>query len=143
MKYLICPSVFVSVCFCAHGEDIIFDKSEKTLSAFGKVWKAHSGSKNHPEIKNGTYKIPKKSLMVGTEKVSGVPQDDKYKAKSYQDSKGFGWFCWVGSGNLGIHPDGGPSGTEGCIGLLNEDTRDLFDALRKVYNDEHSLIVRD
>lgn len=81
--------------------------------------------------------------MVGTEKVQGVPQNNKYNAPSYQDAKKFGWFLWIGKNNLGIHPDGGPKGTLGCIGLTADDTRSLFEKFRADYNKEIILTVLD
>lgn len=35
-----------------------------------------------------------------------------------------------GRGHFGIHPDGGPQGTRGCIGLTGDDTSDAFKVLQ-------------
>ncbi len=61
---------------------------------------------------------------------SGAIHDDKYGQASYKDGNGLGWFLWLGEGGLGIHPNGNVTGTQGCIGIVDSNTRDLFDLLR-------------
>lgn len=59
---------------------------------------------------------------------------DKPSGSSYCDSRDK---CWMQPldpqfstmrTDLGIHPDGGTAGTEGCIGLLDADTKPWYDA---------------
>lgn len=50
--------------------------------------------------------------------------------------QGRGWWVpFYRSGDkthLGIHPDGGAGGTEGCIGVLEENANDLMDRLQQI-----------
>jgi uncharacterized protein (TIGR00725 family) len=59
---------------------------------------------------------------------------DKPSGSSYCDTKNK---CWMQPldpqfsttrTDLGIHPDGGPAGTEGCIGIEDPDTKKWYDA---------------
>lgn len=68
--------------------------------------------------------------MVGTEHAPGAIFHEKYDKGSFRDGNGLGWFLWLGEGGLGIHPNGKATGTQGCIGVIEPDTRDLFDLLR-------------
>ena len=43
---------------------------------------------------------------------------------------------------LGIHPDGGTAGTEGCIGIKSSNTKPWYDALKAVSNATH-VVVKD
>lgn len=111
---------------------ISFDKGKGTLTAFGKVWPAVSGIKGKSRpLPSGAYSVPAGALMTGTEHVDGVGFDKKYAHPAYKDRTGFGWFLWLGKGNLGIHPDGNVPGTLGCIGVTKNNTRVLFEELRK------------
>lgn len=62
----------------------------------------------------------------------GVPHNSKYSLPpySYRDGKGLAWFLWIGVANLGVHPDGNVPGTKGCIGIVDIDTKNLFDKLK-------------
>jgi len=112
--------------------DLIYNRKRQKLSGFGKEWSASSGIEGrYDPLSKGEYSVPINSLMVGTEEVAGIAFNKKYSKNSYVDKKGFGWFLWLGKGNLGIHPDGNVPGTKGCIGIVNGDTRDLFNELRK------------
>jgi len=111
--------------------DLTFNKKAGALSGFHKTWKARSGIQGKYEpLTSKSYKVPKGALMTGTQRVEGVGFHKKYARSSYKDKKGFGWFLWLGTGNLGIHPDGNVPGTKGCIGVVADDTRDLFDKLK-------------
>ena len=78
---------------------------------------------------------PKNALMAGKPGL-GVPHDNKYAKPpySFSDKKGFSWFLWLGKDNLGVHPDGNVPGTEGCIGILGDDTSTLFNKLKMMKN---------
>lgn len=80
---------------------------------------------------SGLYTVPKNSLMAAKAGF-GVPYDPKYAMPPYafRDKRGFSWFFWLGSGNLGIHPDGNIPGTEGCIGIIKDNTKPLFDKIK-------------
>jgi hypothetical protein len=123
--------------------DISFDKSKGTLTAFGRTWPAVSGIKGkHKPLPAGTYTAPAGALMTGTEQVLGVGFNTKYGHPAYKDRTGFGWFMWLGKGNLGIHPDGNVPGTQGCIGVTKNNTRDLFELLRSRNGEAISVIVK-
>jgi hypothetical protein len=111
--------------------DLTFNKKAGTLTGFSKTWTARSGIQGKYEpLTSKTYQVPHGALMTGTEEVEGVGFHKKYAASSYKDPKGFGWFLWLGVGNLGVHPDGNVPGTKGCIGVVANSTRDLFDKLK-------------
>lgn len=122
--------------------DLTFDRNSKTLTGFGKAWSAASGNGSASPLSPGLYLVPPHALMVGTEHMQGVPYNGKYGKPSYRDAKGFGWFMWLGKSDYGIHPDGGPSGTLGCIGVTSSDTRPLFDELAKKNGAGLSVEVR-
>jgi len=112
--------------------DLVFNKSKGTLTAFGKTWPAVSGiAGKYQPLPTGPYSVPPGSLMTGTEQVEGVGFNSKYAFPAYKARTGFGWFLWLGQGNLGIHPDGNVPGTQGCIGITSINTRGLFEELRK------------
>jgi hypothetical protein len=112
--------------------DLVFSKSKGTLTAFGKTWPAVSGIPGkHQPLPPGSYSVCPGSLMTGTEQVQGVGFNKKYAFPAYKDRTGFGWFLWLGRGNLGIHPDGNVPGTQGCIGITAINTRELFEEFRK------------
>lgn len=122
---------------------LVFDKAAKTLTGLGKTWSANSGTTSgFSEITNGTYICPPRSLMIGTEDDSTVPRDQKYAAAPYLDKNEYGWFLWLGTNNLGVHPDGNVPGTEGCIGITDGNTRPLFDSLKAKYLDEIVVLVK-
>ena len=117
---------------------------KNTLVGYRQTWKVRSGipGSYHP-IANGLYTVPKESLMAGTPG-HGVPYDSKYARSpfSFRDKKGFSWFLWLGSGNLGVHPDGNVPGTKGCIGIIDEDTKPLFDAFKKLNLVSITILVK-
>lgn len=114
--------------------DFIYDKQKGNLKDHGESWNVRSGIPGkYSPTPNGTYTIPKDALMSGTAG-QGVPHNSKYSKLpySYKDAKGLSWFLWIGSGNLGIHPDGNVPGTKGCIGISDSDTKALFDKFKKL-----------
>ncbi len=112
--------------------DLVFSKKSGILKGLGGRWKGRSGIRGKfAPLKSREYTVPPRSLMVGTERVTGVDYNSKYGRAPYKDRRGFGWFLWLGTGNLGIHPDGNVPGTKGCIGVINSDTRPLFEKLRR------------
>lgn len=122
--------------------DLVFDRASSTLKGLGGTWQAGSGTTGgYSTISPGLYNCPAKSLMVGTEDSPPVAKDTKYAAAPYLDQNGFGWFFWLGKQNLGIHPDGNVPGTEGCIGIKDEDTRALFEKLKAKYNQKVTVQV--
>jgi len=111
--------------------DLTFNKKAGTLTGFNNTWKARSGIQGkYQPLASRTYQVPRGSLMTGTEKVEGVGYNKVYAKPAYKDPKGFGWFLWLGAGGLGVHPDGNVPGTKGCIGVVANSTRDLFDKLK-------------
>lgn len=114
--------------------DFVYDKTKKTLIGHGQTWKVRSGIPgSYNPIPNGLYIVPKGSLMAGVAG-HGVPHDPKYEQApySYRDRKGFSWFLWLGSGALGVHPDGNVPGTRGCIGIVDDDTKPLFHKFKQL-----------
>ncbi len=114
--------------------NFVYDKTKKTLVGHGQTWRVRSGIPgSYSPISNGLYTAPKGSLMAGTPG-HGVPYDSKYAQLpySFRDKKGFSWFLWLGSGNLGVHPDGNVPGTRGCVGIVDDDTTPLFNKLKQL-----------
>jgi hypothetical protein len=72
---------------------------------------------------------------------------DKPGQAPYTDAKGNAWMQGIdpkvsnNRNNLGIHPDGNTSGTEGCIGLKVENTISWYDAF-KASNEDISIVVQ-
>lgn len=97
-----------------------------TWPAKGLDSKAVSGPHGNGALPVGKYGMPRNKML---DKPAGSPYCDP-------DGK-----CWmqpadpVDPGNtrteLGIHPDGGVSGTEGCIGLIGS-TKAWYDAFYTV-----------
>lgn len=127
--------------FLETGAHLVFNRQQNRLTGLEGSWNAVSGAGSTPSIAKGIYNCPKRSLMVGTEDDPIVPLDNIYAGNSYIDKNSFGWFFYLGKDNLGIHPDGGVTGTAGCIGVTTDDTRPLFNALKEKYNDELIVVV--
>ena len=124
--------------------DLTFNKKTGSLKGFGRTWKAVSGVPGKvPALPSGAYSVRPRSLMTGTVEVAGVGFNTKYAAPAYKDRRGFGWFLWLGKGNLGIHPDGNVPGTKGCIGVKKPDTTDLFEELKKRNNRSLGVAIVD
>lgn len=64
----------------------------------------------------------------------------------YTDKEGFAWWCGLeptfetDRDGLGIHPDGNVPGTEGCIGIVEENTRPIFDALSELVGQKNANV---
>jgi hypothetical protein len=41
---------------------------------------------------------------------------------------------------LGIHPDGNKIGTKGCIGLIDANTKDWYDAFKSISKDTYTVV---
>lgn len=99
--------------------------NNKLNSPFGQSWPAKSGPYGQGRLQVGSYKIGKVTSLASAN-----------SNKSFTDKKGFAWWCPITPNfltnrkNLGIHPDGGVSGTEGCIGLTSGDTKSAYNALK-------------
>ena len=108
---------------------IMIGQTAKETATGTIVWKskklsskAVSGPFGEGALPNGEYKALRAKLLDKTE-------------NSYKDKSGN---CWMqvfedvpgtGRTQLGLHPDGGTPGTEGCIGLKDADTSAWYDAL--------------
>lgn len=88
----------------------------------GRGWAATSGP-------FGKGKAPKGKYMVGE-----VKAIDPSANKSFRDPDGLAWFApltpefQTDRSSLGLHPDGGVEGTEGCVGLRGS-TKEFYDWL--------------
>src|SRR5688572_27783245 len=101
---------------------------------------AISGPYGLGALPQGLYKAPRSKLL------------DKPSGSSYCDSDGSGLrHCWMqvlvpqfstSRTDLGVHPDGGTVGTEGCIGLVAPDTKEWYEAFSKVVGST-TVEVRD
>ncbi|WP_138631398.1 hypothetical protein [Pseudoalteromonas spongiae] len=87
---------------------------------------AVSGPYGKKQLPKGLYKAFRSKLL------------DKIGEPAYCDSINNCWFQVIDPqfsterNNLGIHPDGNKSGTLGCIGLLNANTKEWYDAFLSV-----------
>jgi len=123
------------------GLDWVYDTDTGTLNQTdnnGNIidsWPAVSGPFFNGQLPPGNYMLPRGPTLV--------PPEHKNQA-SYCDPTGNCWWQPVtpnfptNRNGLGIHPDGNVPGTAGCIGVTNNNTRDLYDALR---NDQGPLTV--
>lgn len=105
--------------------------SDKKLSS-----RAVSGTTNNfLALPNGQYLVKKKGYLDKTD-------------QAFCDAKGSCWFQYIepqfatDRKNLGIHPDGKPPGTAGCIGLKCEDSQEWRKAFAALSEDQ-ILEVRD
>lgn len=113
--------------------ELVYDSAQQRLIGFGKSWRVRSGIPGlFSPIPPGVYTAPPNALMTGNlNKAVGVPYHPNFDKISYEDKKGLKWFLWLGTGNYGIHPDGNVPGTKGCIGIVQDDTQDIFDLLKR------------
>jgi RHS repeat-associated protein len=124
------------------GLDWVYDTGTGTLSqtdSNGNVtnsWPAGSGPWGNGQLPPGDYTLPSGPVPV-------LPIHPNQS--SYCDGAGNCWWQPItpnfptNRNGLGIHPDGNVPGTAGCIGAKNNDTTDLYDALR---NDQGPLTVK-
>ncbi len=92
----------------------------------GRSWSAVSGPHGRGRLPSGRYRIGRVTTLLSGD-----------QNRSYRDRTGLAWWCPIYSNfdstrtGLGIHPDGGVSGTLGCIGITEDSTRPLYNALRE------------
>jgi hypothetical protein len=96
---------------------------------------AISGPHGNGTLPNGVYSAPRNKLL------------DKTDAP-YCDADGNCWMQALDNAydrtDLGIHPDGGVSGTLGCIGVLDSDTSNWYEAFKsRPSGSVLSLVVKD
>lgn len=103
----------------------VFDgKSLIHLDKKIRRWPAVSGPYGKGELPEGGYTIAPPAIL------EGVPANE-----AYRDKKGHTWFAPLrpqfptDRSGFGIHPDGNVPGTLGCIGLTQEDTREILELL--------------
>ena len=102
---------------------LIYKISTKTLTWTSKneKWSAVSGPHGLGSLPTGSYDILRRKATAYSSKIK----------RSFQDETGKGFFIPIipkfdttrgkeGDGRFGIHPDGGVSGTLGCIGITKE-----------------------
>jgi hypothetical protein len=79
----------------------------------GGEWSARSGPWGKGKLPDGLYRI---GAAVSLSRASNT---------SYKDAADFAWWCPITPrfdtprSGLGIHPDGGISGTLGCVGIVD------------------------
>jgi len=103
-------------------------------------WNALSGC-NSPPCKREYFKLPNYTYTIKT-------RPEIISQKGCCDPSGFCW--WVAlyprkvqnREGFGIHPDGPPTGTKGCIGITNKKTRDLYNKLRKYIDKFNKIKVK-
>ena len=97
---------------------LTFSKSNNILSwpNFG-TWTARSGPWSKP-LPNGTYTVERRKI---------TPLSSKMKSGFIDNGTGQGYFVPLtahfdlnGRSGFGIHPDGSPNGTHGCVGIIND-----------------------
>lgn len=99
-----------------------------------KTWNAVSGPYGKGAAPPGAYFI-RRAMAVN-------PEADENKP--YKDKAGLAWFAQLDPQfetdrmGLGIHPDGNVPGTLGCIGIAEENTKDLYELLSKP---EHPVML--
>ena len=104
------------------------------VSPSGTAWDAVSGPFTKGVLPQGEYVISNCRLRTGT--AMRAPMSDL---------AGNFWSCDLsdkpefGRDLLRIHPDGNGQGTEGCIGLTQRDTLEVFQALQ--HSSSSKLIV--
>lgn len=136
--------------------DLTYDRTTGTLYCWtsGDSWKANSGwrGSNRPgpsgfrmpqnwehgswgarardPLPSGRYRTGLRQLKAAR---SGI-----YKKAAFTDPQGFYWFLHIirtddtsrRRSQFGIHPDGHPPGTHGCIGLTENSTEPAFEKLK-------------
>jgi hypothetical protein len=104
----------------------------------GRIYPAISGPYGKGELPSGEYIIGRP-----VEIKSSLPKFDAYRDKS-----GLAWWCRLAPCfktkrfGFGIHPDGNVPGTRGCIGIVLDDTRPVFQTLKNT-EDKILLVIDD
>ncbi len=102
------------------------------ISPSGESWNARSGPFGAGALPAGLYTIGRATRFMGS--------------RSYRDRAGNTWWCPItprfstSRHGLGIHPDGGTPGTEGCIGLTAYDTSSALRALNSASGDTLTVL---
>jgi hypothetical protein len=134
--------------------DLTFDRWTGTLYCWstGDRWQARSGKTHCPQFpklprnskygqwgRRSTDPLPAGIYVADSLKFSWS-RSNRYDRPAFRDGTGFYWFlhivrCDLKGGarrvrsSFGIHPDGRPPGTAGCIGLTARDTRPIYQKL--------------
>lgn len=93
----------------------------------GKSWAATSGPFGNGAAPKGEY------TFEGAKDIDPAAPENK----SFLDPAGNAWFAAITPAfqtkrtSLGMHPDGGVPGTEGCIGIVEKDTAELRNLLNE------------
>jgi hypothetical protein len=105
--------------------DWMYDTNTNTLtSPNGTSWVARSGPFGNGALPSGTYTIGSTSAI-----------DSGPGNASFRDPAGNAWWTPLTPNfattrtSIGIHPDGGTPGTEGCIGVRGNNTTSARRAL--------------
>ena len=100
----------------------------------GTSWKACSGPYGKGAAPKGVYYLAR-PVAINPEAEENKP---------YKDKAGNAWFARLDPQfptdrvGLGVHPDGNVPGTLGCIGIMEDDTKELFEMLYKM---DHPVMV--
>jgi RHS repeat-associated protein len=95
-------------------------------------WSAVSGPYIPGPLPQGDYTLSGPPLPVDPTASENAPYCDPSDNCWFQPLKpNFDTDRGKKGGRLGIHPDGNKPGTEGCIGVTTEDTKDLYNFLKK------------
>lgn len=96
--------------------ELKYHRSTETITWGNESYKAVSGPHGKGKLPPGSYNVLTRNVVTGT----GL-------SRSFRDRNGTAWFIPISPlfstarDGLGIHPDGGISGTLGCIGLSGDD----------------------
>ncbi len=96
--------------------NLIYDKERSYLTWNGRSYPAKSGNAASKPLENGKYRVETNKVVSGIEGRAGFMEQ---RSKS-------GWFIPIiplfdsERTGLGIHPDGGASGTAGCVGISGQ-----------------------
>jgi len=99
------------------------------------------GTRNRDPLPSGRYKTGVHQLRAARSNV--------YKRKAFTDPKGFHWFLHIirtddtskRRSQFGIHPDGFPPGTHGCIGLTEKSTQPIYEKLKKLIESKGEISI--
>lgn len=126
-------------------EIIVYDPALRMLTvkddsgAKLQQWSGISGPHRRGTLPAGRYILPRGPAVVGA---------NQRRRQSYCDAAGNCWWQPItptfptNRSGLGIHPDGNVPGTEGCIGVTENNTSDLFDWLNQNHQNVDEVIVK-
>lgn len=148
--------------FQPYRADLCFDRLSGQLlcDSIQATWYARSGAANLPRIPRNLgfgvqgkpFVDPLPSGMYYTDKkLLSMARNPRYNRSVFRDRKRFYWFLPIvqfcpkpkrgDRGDFGIHPDGKPPGTKGCIGLTASNTKPIFDALSKLIQRKGRILI--